>query len=593
MKEIVETVLCAPAGGRDYLVAQEIARVYGLRAIKHIPKPRIWPLSSHVMFLTTCAGSLPRQLVIELQKTAHLNISVVNAPDPSTLRSRTEAIFAANERTRSARVWMMAPKRLLAHITGSLEKHETEELNAETFQKICSKPADLAIVVGHGREDLIYFPHLAICGRPAAVGTVESFPCRADFCPYPQPKAAIQLLNATMVVLLTCSAVRFGPGMFPHICRLHNCLIDAGAAAVLGPSSIFTLSVDLVKQCVEHLLAGFSLSETSRHLSAWQKDRIGKPEAFPVAGNGSLRLNTNAGRANDVRFSRKRKCDPLPHDKLNWTQRLQMVDAGMFELGEMRLLTPECRRFMRLLDQHSNLLAQALLCLADGRQSSNLVKPLHLLDRELATLDLAIAENLASRSRRGFFWLAARSKCRVVSQSREDVCPHCRATTSVDSWTNPLRPSQPRERITCERCGIIADRCDWHGQFHLVLKGIRWAGNRAYVRVKLCSTSTQRPFAAAVGVNHAGAWLYPARAVCAGKLIRFPARLRLSDLKVFDLVLAGAPKGIHYLQLFLVQDMCVSSGSVPVPLWASCRARPLARMGAIKGESLSYLRSKR
>ena len=111
----------------------------------------------------------------------------------------------------------------------------------------------LGILVGHGREDVLYLSKIAICGKNKSSTLAPS--CTPTNCPYPQEKFPVRNFNAKYLCILSCSAGKIGSGLFPMSSRLGFGSIESSSLACITTRSLFTLDNDLVEEfleCLEH-----------------------------------------------------------------------------------------------------------------------------------------------------------------------------------------------------------------------------------------------------------------------------------------------------------------------------------------------------
>ena len=184
--------------------------------------------------------------------------------------------------TNKSKNWLLADNKF---VTKKNFKN-IEKLNATSFsnlQKRLARRSAVGIILGHGREDVVYFESYALCGWNTTGSAISI--CKTDYCPYPQKKILASTIAAEFVALLSCSAARISNGLFPLEYNLVNSLMGANTKACIAPFKLFTIRDGFIEYFVRLLESHLCISDIVYHLGSWYKSATGEENPFIALGN--------------------------------------------------------------------------------------------------------------------------------------------------------------------------------------------------------------------------------------------------------------------------------------------------------------------
>jgi hypothetical protein len=364
-------------------------------------------------------------------------VGLVSGINMHDLREKCRKLMARP--ARSGCPWILTDEGLEYSALRSLDRIPHAGMTPETLLELGARNAPVAVIVGHGREDIVYFGSAAFCGRRSAAPNTTCFP---DHCSYMRPKAPIEGLSADILILLSCNAGRFGGGLMPADCRLGLSALGA-SSTVIAPRRLYTHSKALTDLVVECIFAGMDASEITARADAFQLENFGEERVFVIFGDPrtrflSTRRPVREQRALPQRYAANAKdCQRL----------IRFCDA----LDSVGVCAEDAGRVSQILEQ----------TLASDREQASTTIPAAEPSTDLSAIEgglmRLVSYELRQRIGGGYFWIS--NEYRLASGSETvEPCPRCGGEAARQAFGHFRYGHCDRTRLTCWVCGIVEDR---------------------------------------------------------------------------------------------------------------------------------------
>jgi len=369
------------------------------------------------------------------------------------------------------------------------------------------------------------------------------------------------MLNAKIVVLLSCSAIKLGPGLFPEACRMHKALVRSGVTAVLGPTGIFTLSFDLVDQCLDCVLSGMPLDEVASYLEGWQSGIRLRRETFAVVGSANLRLRDEL----------------VPRSKNNLAVRLvegqelvneyRRIGIGLVELSDFQLQASGIDEFRSVYSSSFNTLSRALVEIEKQSTLSGLVcARLSDFKKEADLIGASAVDRVAAESRASYFWLAAKHGGFNVVSRCAARCEMCKFPSEIMVLRHVIRGDILRSQAICSVCGVTKDLEPDLAEASFQMRDARWIDDQWETTLVFDPGKARGYFQFGASVNNAQSFLVDVEFhLSDGRHVNSTLAL-VDQMRSLTIRLQDPPLGVHYAQIFLMRNLRLSCFSVPLKI---------------------------
>lgn len=444
------------------------------------------PRYGSVLWLGLAHSSLDARHAM-LQAAAPHRVAFLLGTDPEDLRARSLRWLClggpkSESRKQGGRPWILLPDDM-ATLTGThAQAIQGSRVGAQQLRALADRRADYAMVVGHGREDVLSFGARGLCGQ-ASTGS-SSARCRPDSCSYSFPKSGADALRAEVLLMLSCNAARLGVGLMPPDCRLalraaRHC------AAVVAPTRLFTLSSNLVRLMDAACHRGCSAAEIAELANEYQSSHYGEGNVFAVLGLPWMRSGA-------LRPGLKTLAAVLPHASSAWAE-LDEQQRILDYLLQLALVGDSCARVNHLVQRIVNAGETDAAALSVGAQATGVL------------LELA-AHELQDRTEARPYWLSSTYVARAAGMETLASCVVCSQPAVWSSLLHQRHGHLNRSRLTCLRCGVVLDRPS-----AAIWRTLRWTQETGDSRKqssspRLCLklhtlACPQRPLWLAIGIN--------------------------------------------------------------------------------------------
>lgn len=469
-------------------IAQALARTWGaslqcwLLADPIPPLPRAGP----ILWLGLADSSLDIRHA-KLQAAAPQRVAFLLGTDPDDLRARSLRWLClggpkSEPRELGGHPWILLPDDMAALAGTHAEAIQGSRITPKQLCALADRRADYALVVGHGREDVLSFGARGLCGQ-ASTGS-SWVRCRPHSCSYSFPKSGAEALRAKVLLILSCNAARLGVGLMPPDCRLalraaRNC------AAVVAPRRLFTLSANLVRLMDAACHRGCSAAEIAELANEYQSSRHGERDVFTVLGLPWLR-------AGAPRPELKALTADIPTARSAWAE-IDRQQRILDYLLQLALVSDSCARVSHLVQRIIATGIADAAAISVGAQATDVL------------LELAAYE-LQDRTEARPYWLSSTYVARVAGMEKSASCVACGQPAVWSSQLHQRHCHLNRSRLTCLRCGVVLDRpsgAAW--------RKLRWTQGGSNLRKlplssRLClnletPASPQFPLWVSIGIN--------------------------------------------------------------------------------------------
>jgi hypothetical protein len=451
--------------------------------------------------------------------------------------------------SRGGRPWLLSNERRCGVTADLVELVDPDTMDELTWQGLARRRADFALIIGHGREDILYLGSTAFCGLRTDLGADKLPDCRPHDCCYPQTKRSIADLNANILVLLSCNAGRIGPGLMPASARI-GLTAARSCRAVVVPQRLYTHNPALTSLILDLLLAGASAGDVAASGNAFQKSRYGEDDVFILFGDPEQcsegtpqRSPAGIGRVDDARRAALGVGRIIGFAEACQSLGLAGADIEALAAASLRL------------EQHFHRAFPPAGSFAVGEEL------LRLFDDAMR----GVADQVALRVAQGYFWLSNGYNLLRASE-RETACPNCDRPAARQEFQHSRLAHCARARLTCPVCGIAADV---PLREHSSIRARPASPGDASLTVEI--DLAQGPGYLAIGLNGFGTRAY------GNDAIRFGASPAPSviPLKVganafqLSVELQDLRPGIYFLKLFAITSSGVAERSIPLRTWNS------------------------
>lgn len=395
------------------------------------------PAEGPIVWIGLATPDLDRRYA-ELQDAAPGRVAALVGTDIADLRMRTLrwlCLPGPTEKLRDAggRPWLLVPDEFATFACAGGDVVLGNTASRRKILALSRRNAGHAIVIGHGREDVLTFGSRGLCGQ-ATAGS-PSVGCRRNRCSYRFRKESARLLRARVLLLLSCNAGRLGAGLMPPDCRL-GFSASHGSDVVLTAVRLFTLSPDLVVKLGEACARGAAAAELANIANWHQLQRHGEQSVFAVFGPPWLRTHETI-------------CPPNTQttgsnlSQTYWAE-LAEQERAIESLRHLKLAT----HLIRPVEDSLQLAAQH-----PGADEHS-----HVRRSAIHTLLAIAAHELLERTETSPYWISSTYTLRFNGPERADQCPICSSAAVWSSLEHHRHRHLDRTRLTCIRCGVVVDR---------------------------------------------------------------------------------------------------------------------------------------
>lgn len=456
-------------------------------------------------------------------------------------------------------IGIVSSQSIIDRISAPFFKLAIDTCDRQETERILSTFKQLTLVIGHGREDVIYFKNLSFCGRSLKNENVA--PCSTDNCPYPQEKIPVQSIHSKFVIFLSCSALKCENGILPKTCSIaHSLFENRSVRGAMGPSELFTLSSDIVNLTIELVCSGHNLEEISATLSAFQEKYFNEKIDFLTLGEAQTPILEEKMLSLPRDFYNPREHSPHLEAQSKSTF-FQYILSALHELEHFELLDSKGKATYREL-RHSEPSIVNLIKFNLQIEAETLKKVVEKIEET----NKQAVENMLAKSRNGYFWLSNHHKY-LVTNSILSSCSLCKSKLREETLQHPLRSDISRKRLICSRCGIIKDESN-KGPYADI-------GSIQVDRNKLGETNLKAKLTA-VGFSPSINFAFSVNSIdrvfscqlfdSSGKPLDSNSRVASGSSISFKVNLGALPAGVFFGKVFL-SDMCsLTICSFPIPI---------------------------
>ena len=558
-----------------YEIAVEYSRTSG-RALRHWRSGTLPPklaASGGSIVIVMSLPHLTHPMIMSLSRNLSINgyrkrnFGIVTGETAEAVQRYLDKLQISDKKLEPG--WVLGDAQILSNIYCETQQHPANLMQLETVLEVIEKQSEYGLIVGHGREDVCYFPSFAICGQRK---TSDFQPCVPHNCPYPQSKIHPDQINAQVVVWLSCSAGKIGKGLFPFGCRLALSSLAGSAVACIAPEGLFTLKPGLVEYVLNNLNQGYSVGDIATLACNWHYQATGEFAPFLVFGDPDIHVGGE-------------RLAPDHDPKLRWNladesemsalaqvrDGLKRMVAGIEMLEQLDLLPDSGIHLKNTIGSDQSIILRLInLAPTHSKARQQLLATWSHCRSIMSDVTEHLVDNVSKQVDSGYFWLASHYSSYLVRSRMNEPCALCGSDATEEVFEHPFRPSWSRVRVTCSRCGIVEDRPV--DGVSIRIASIRYSAcsNSLDMRMQVNNFNKGAHGMLFVGINNGRGALETARLLSSNQTAKpvLPDTVDLANPLHIELLLNPVPQGVYFVKVFWVEHLQITVASAPAEVFA-------------------------
>ena len=502
---------------------------------------------------------LSQESVIQLKNSGVEVCGIITSKSPAGIIRLLRRILSSKKKFHTSG-WVCGNEKQLLHLPENVRKLNTDIMSIDFFLGEIGVDAMYGILIGHGREDVCYWEHFAICGQECN-SPVSA--CAPTYCHIPKPKINMKWCQAGILLVLSCLAGKIGHGLFPAECKLSSTYLASGGRAVIAPTGLLTVTPELVITAIYLIESGVPASQIALQLHEYQREFIGEFVTFNVFGDPTAFVSQE--------YMGTKPSSPLVSKISTLKDRDQLLRylEGLTSLATLKLLSTEAVSLRDTLQYSLDTLGKLSYQIEKGRQPRSRFIDFYSEFREECTkIENEVAMQLFKSTNNGYFWLLERYDWFERDSGPDGQCGLCGSRTTSTKFSHPLQACTPRLLVVCENCGVIEDRDTLGVTASVTALSVLKRQNGsvgAVADIKVSSFKMGKEIVISINVNNAANSLKRSyiREISTNSSLQ-PFKQKFKNEYRFQIELDGCPPGVYILKIFLLSELHLTIASAPI-----------------------------